>query len=589
MKSKAFKAQYPPSPLQQGILFHTFYAPNSGMYVELFHWEICGRLRISAFERAWQALVERHTILRTAFVWEQTQGLQQKIEQVGLPLLVYDYRQLSPDDQAEQVQGLLYAERHHHFDIVRPPLMRILLIQMADERYHFIATHHHALLDGWSVALLLKEFQLLYEAFCENRHIHLPESLPYYTYIQWLQQQDPLQEEIFWRGLLKDFSRPTRLSNRPLQAAPAQYEDYARHSLELPLQLAKELQLFGRRSRLTLNTLIQGAWSLLLRLYSGEEDVLFGCVTSGRSINLSGIESMVGIFINTLPLRVQLSSNSSVVSWLEGIQTRFHEMLMYEYSSLTTIHGWSGVSRRQPLFESILVVENYPVTLETHFSNITISPIPCFNITNYPLTVAVSSGESILFLFIYDRRYFDQNEIEQIAQAFVHLLTLLVHADQAYLSDVVLSAQQDLHLQQDKCSPAAKEGTLASWHNPVDRKDASSVGSKTPKTAMELAVSAIWQELLKVDKINVDENFFDIGGHSLLALQLQMKLCQELDTEISLVEIFQYPTVSELAQRLSNGRAEKPAFPTLEERVQKRKGVLLHQKRLAEKRKDSTG
>lgn len=419
---------YPLSPLQQGMLFHGLYSPKSGMYVERLRYTIQGELNLPAFERAWQQVIERHPILRSAFIWEDVdEPLQVVLEGIEIPLEVEDWRGLPAVEQQDKLQAYLQTVLERGFELSEAPLMRLKLIRMRPDLYEFVWSYHHLLLDGWSVSLILGELIASYEAFSRGGQPQLEKSRPYRDYIAWLKRQDQSRAEAFWRRTLKGFTRPTSLGLNGKFSSLTGYEgNYEVLRIDWPKTMADKLEAFAREHRLTLNTVMQGAWALLLGRYSGEEDVVFGSVVSGRPAELAGSESMVGMFINTLPVRVRLSPQASLLSWLKELQEQQLEARQYEYNPLPKVQEWSEVPRGLPLFESIMVFENK--TLAVRLGQQEGSPeirysIHYATVTGYPLTVVVEPGpEGLTLGLTYDRRRFDTATVKQMQQ---HLGTLL--------------------------------------------------------------------------------------------------------------------------------------------------------------------
>src|SRR6185436_5880647 len=224
--------------------------------------------------------------------------------------------------------------------------------------YRLLWSHHHVLLDGWSTSFLLREIFCLYEARLRQEPLRLEPPRPFRDYIAWLERLDVAAAEEFWRRDLAGLSAPTPLAVDRLAIAAESLRS-SRH-LVLSAAATGELRAFARRHGLTLSILMHGAWAVLLSRYSGETDVLFGTVTSGRSAPLPGIEEIVGIFINTLPRRARISE-TGVAAWLQGLQERQAETSQFEHSPLVQIQGWSDMPRGREMFESILAFDNFPV------------------------------------------------------------------------------------------------------------------------------------------------------------------------------------------------------------------------------------
>ena len=442
---------YELSPMQHGLLFHTLAAPNSGVYFEQLSCTLQGNLDIAAFKRAWQKVVERHPILRTAFYWQDLDRPYQVVyRQVDLPIAQQDWRELSAIEQQERLEVFLQSDRDRGFELSQAPLMRLALIWLADDTYQFVRSHHHILLDGWSWSLLWKEVHAFYQAFSQNRDLNLEQPRPYREYIAWLQEQDSSKTEIFWRQKLKGFAAPTPLIADRASAGslPNVGEDDAQR-ISLSATATAALQSLARQHQLTLNAVVQGAWALLLSRYSGEEDVVFGVVTSGRPAELAGVESMVGLFLNALPLRVQVLPDLSVVPWLKQLQSQQVEARQYEYSTLVQIHQVSEIPSGQPLFESILVFNNYLMDASKWQLSASIggSNYRTYEKTNYPLTVVVEPGSQLKLEIAYDTRRFDAVAIARMLGHFQTLLEGMAANQNQRLAEIPLLTAAELHQQ----------------------------------------------------------------------------------------------------------------------------------------------
>ncbi|HEX8177813.1 MAG TPA: condensation domain-containing protein, partial [Pyrinomonadaceae bacterium] len=429
--TKNIQDAYRLSPLQEGLIFHSLSAPETGVYIVQITCRL-SRLNVAAFEAAWQRVIERHTALRTAFVWKKSeQPLQVVVRRVSLPLRTYDWRSLSAPQQQEKFESHLEADRLEGFSLNRAPLMRLMLFRVGDDSYRLLWSHHHLILDGWSVALLLKEVFTIYEGLSGGQHLDLPPSRPYRDYIAWLQHQDLSLAASYWQHYLKGFSSPTplpssRTAHRPSQSPPAS----SNAQRQLSASQTASLQSLARRHRLTVNTLVQGAWALLLSRYSGDEDVVFGATVSGRPAEIDGVEQMVGLFINTLPVRVRVRKEEKVIEWLERLQAEQVEQRQYEYSPLVEVQGWSEVQRGRALFESIVVFENYPLdtTLQERDEGVEIRDVDSVSEMDFPLTLTAMLRPDLSLRADYDRELFEEATITRLLSHFETLLSAISSA-----------------------------------------------------------------------------------------------------------------------------------------------------------------
>ncbi|MCA1612753.1 MAG: amino acid adenylation domain-containing protein, partial [Acidobacteria bacterium] len=415
---------YPLSPMQQGILFHCLYDPSAVEYVEQGSFASPVELDVAAFERAWQEVIRRHTILRTAFAWEGLdEPLQAVFPEVSLPLELHDWAGLPEREQEERLANYIEEVRRTGFDLAKAPLLRLALFRLADGAYQFVLSHHHLLLDGWSRTLLLNEVEELYGAFKRRRAVEGGQEDKYRDYIEWLRRQDLRQAAAYWRRVLGGFDSPTTLalgdSRRDSDDGDAQ--PYAERQAELSPRLTAELQRWARRHQLTMNTVVQGAWALLLSRYGGAREVVFGNVVSGRTVELAEAERMVGLFINTLPVRVSVDGGKALVEWLGGLQAEQLEARQYEYSPLVEIQKWSDVPRGTPLFESILTYATYPEHRQGPWTFVDRS----LERTGYPLDVLVTAGERLSVRITYQVGRYAAAEIEGVLAYLEELLAAM--------------------------------------------------------------------------------------------------------------------------------------------------------------------
>ena len=415
---------YPLSPMQQGMLFHNVFAPQSSMYFEQMSCAVRGELDLAALERAWQGVMDRHPVLRSSFAWEELDEPVQIVEsEVKVPLTVMDWTMLDQPEQSSRLNEFLAADRAAGFNLQEAPLMRVALIRMGAQQSQLVWSHHHVLVDGWSLPLLLREVFALYEAHRKGEPLELTPPRPFRDYIAWLQQQDMDQAESFWRNYLHGFAETTPL---PLaQTLPQNFQDdHGERRVRLSPELVAKLTKLTRSYKLTLNTVFQGAWALLLSRYSGQGEVVFGATVSGRPGELEGVERMLGLFINTLPVRVEVDDAQCVGEWLRHLQARAAEARQYEFTPLASLQRWSELGSGRSLFDSLLVFENFPVgsDLGRSASSIAITQVSSFTFNNFPLTLLVGLGGDLRLLISYDRSLFSEDAVKQLMD---HVLVLL--------------------------------------------------------------------------------------------------------------------------------------------------------------------
>ena len=425
-------AVYPLSPMQQGMLFHTLHDPESGQYFEQFHYRLQGDVDTRMLREAWQVLVDRHSILRTAFHYGRDNPAQIVLKHTEVPWTEYDWREFTQEERLQKRDTLLEAERRRGFDFTQAPLMRFQLIREAPDSWRLLWQFHHVLMDGWCSPILFGELFQVYTALRRRETPRLAPVNRYQNYIAWLVAQDREIAKDYWREKLSGFQSPTAI---PLiRNRDRQTPDYRETKLTLSREKTQQLERFAREQRVTLNTLVQAAWAILLGRYSAEEDVVFGVTTSGRNVPVPGIETMVGLFINTLPLRVRLEGVLSTL--LHAIQDQQQQDNQYAYTSLADIQSWSEIPGGMALFDSILVFENYPMgdALKNQDSlPFQVTDFQAIEYTNYPITLAMALDESLAF-----KLTFDQNRVapDAIDRLFGQLKVLFDAMVQGLESDI---------------------------------------------------------------------------------------------------------------------------------------------------------
>ncbi|MEL6772593.1 MAG: condensation domain-containing protein [Bacteroidota bacterium] len=347
---------YPLSPMQEGMLYHSLRAPQEGLYVDQYAVRLRGALDAAAFAEAWRRTVERHSTFRTAFVWE---GLSKPVQvvrrQVDLPWDELDWR----DEAAptERLKELARTQRSTGLELARAPVMQFTLAHIGEDDALFLWSYHHLLLDGWSVGALQEVFAQ-YQALRDGRTLALPPAPRYSAYIAWLKEQDHEKAEGYWRSALEGWQHPTPLPRSravPRRGGPATHV----LPLVLPADQTAAVQEAARASRLTVNTLLQGALALTLAHYAGVDEVTYGSVTSGRPPTLEGSDRTLGLFINTLPTRIQLQRDRSLAEWLQAIQSDQVEARQYAYVPLYKMQRWAQCPPDRQLFDVLLDVLNF--------------------------------------------------------------------------------------------------------------------------------------------------------------------------------------------------------------------------------------
>jgi len=449
--AKAFKsmeASYPLSPIQLGMLFHGLLEPQSGADIEQIVCTLQEDLDVKSLIQAWETVVAQHPILRTSFKWDGLdQPLQEVYQNVPLPLAQHDWRNLSPIEQCDRHISHLQADRQRGFDLTYAPLMRLALFRLADAEYRLIWTFHHILLDGRSFVLLLQEIFDCYQAIRQGQGVSLPTSRPYQDYIEWLQQQDSSKAKDFWQHLLKGFSTPTPLLTIQASSHLLERGEHGAEEIRLSTVLTTALQSLAKQHDITPNTLVQGAWALLLSRYSGEDDVVFGAIRACRRTTLEGTESMIGLLINTLPVRVQVPAEAPLLPWLKDLRSQHVAVRDYEHTPLLDVRGWSDVPSNIPLFESIVVFENYLLNtkLQQQGGDWLHRDFQLHEQPTFPLVLLACLDAELSLKISYDRSRFDQAAITRLLGHLQTLLTEMIAHPERSLAELAWVTEAERH------------------------------------------------------------------------------------------------------------------------------------------------
>ncbi|MFE6410059.1 non-ribosomal peptide synthase/polyketide synthase [Streptomyces sp. NPDC057837] len=422
---------YPLTPTQTGMVVHGMDEPGEGLYVEQITFVADGVHDPALLADAWQHVVDATPVLRTAVALTGVPApLQTVHRRVHLPVTRLDWSGLDPARRESALQRLLDEDRARGIDLDRPPLLRVTLIRLGPDEVRVVWTFHHVLLDGWSVFHVLSDVLQAHAALAAGTEPRLPRRRPFADYAAWLAGRDTAAAEEHWKAALAGYAAPTPLpyDRRPAPGAPARSGTWL--SQRLDAAGTARLTDFARRHRLTLNTLVQGAWALLLARSGGERDVCFGTTVSGRPADLPGADTITGLFITTLPARVTVDEATPCSDWLRQVQAARAEDRRYDHVPLTDLHQWSELLPGTPLFDSLLVFENYPVGDATAGAHgVRVHGLDAREATNYPLTVVISPGDELTVELGYDPRYFEETTAAALAGRLVHALTALAASD----------------------------------------------------------------------------------------------------------------------------------------------------------------
>ena len=522
---------YPLTPMQR--LFFSMDAGRTSPGFEQWEFLIEGPLDCDRLRQAWQQVAARHSILRTAFVQAGSSRPHQVVlDRVEIPWLVKDWRTHPPEHQEELRRDFLAIDQRLPFDLAAPPLMRVALLRTGDTAHHLIWSTHHLVVDGWSWPRIFSEVSALYESGAATE---LGPGLPYREYVAWLLARNTASDDAFWRDLLHDVVNPTPL---PLSSSAGgrrrESDGVVVRSLGAPATSA--IGALARRHQVTHSAIIGAAWSVVLAHHSGRSDVVFGASFSGRPDGLPGVETLVGPCVNNLPVRVRVESGVRVGEWLRQLHELMGELSEHQTTPLTSIHMCSGVPAWSRLFDSLLVVQNYSIDAKARtLGPLTVCPLQWPESTNYPATVVVRPGDSHEVRVLGLGGRFGELSAAVAADDLVAVMGALAERGDGTVGELLACLSSETR--------AAAGGAVAAH----GRRGGSRLA---PRTDMERALMSIWGQLFD-GEIGTDENYFELGVHSLMLLHAHERITSAIRPDLPVVALFQYPTVRDLAAHLT--------------------------------------
>jgi hypothetical protein len=533
---------YPTTSMQELMLLRLLAGGESNALKEQFTFTLRGDLDVATFQDAWQGVVERHAILRTAFLSEDLDRPVQVVHRDVEPeWVVEDWRDRADKEQA--LDAFLRADEERAFDPTRAPLLRFALLRISDDETWFLQSMHHILMDRWSAMQIFAEAVDLYEGARAGRPVELAPVRRYRDFVEWIGQQSDSEAEAYWRGLLAGFRESTRLPLSERDASrPAPAGAPERHLTE---QEAGALQDVARRQQVTLNTLVRAAWGLVLGAASGRDDVVFGVTVSGRPADLEGVEQIVGLFINNLPVRVKSDPGAEIGAWLRDVLAGDVQARRFEHTPLAFIEDWTELAPGNALFESLLVFQSDPVR-EADAD----APPPSIEVvaargemrTAYPLTLAVFPRGGLSIQLSYDTELVERETVEVLLDGVAVVLRRLAQGSDGTVGDLheVLAGARAL---------AGKRAPRAA--TPIVSGGAHDEHVEA-RTDTERAVAKVWRDVLGLERVSVKENFFDLGGSSVQAIRAIARVQKEAGIQLGAAS-FMTQTLAQVAASYDAG------------------------------------
>ncbi|CPR08018.1 non-ribosomal peptide synthetase PstA [Mycobacterium bohemicum DSM 44277] len=530
----------PLTPLQQGLLFHAGTAHGGDdVYAVQLDITLSGRLDQHRLRNAVNTVVNRHPNLAALFCAQFDEPVQIIPTDPVVPWRYIDLDAGGPDLE-EQIQRVCAAERAAVYDMANQPALRVALIRTAVDRHRFVLTNHHIVLDGWSLPILLGEL------FASYYGHWLPAAPSYRRFITWLADRDRAAARAVWRETFAGFDDPTLVG-------PSDRFGLGRRgvaSLRLCEQTTRAVTELARSRHTTVSTVLQGAWAHLLVWLTGQHDVAFGAVVSGRPAEVPGADSMVGLLINTVPVRAGIAAETTTADLLDQLQTAHNRTLEHQHLGLSEIHRVTGHRR---LFDTVFVYENYPTDAAAMSAEdgLAITELTNRDYYHYPLTVQALPGNQLELRFQYCAELFDAADVETLMERFDQVLVAMTADPTRPLPPIVVRAGgRHAHPDSRGNGAVGPPQAITAAALPGYHENGNGNADGAPTTLVEQILTDIYCQVLGLDGVGIDESFFDLGGDSLAAMRAVAAINRALGSRLSVPTLFEAPSVRSLSERL---------------------------------------
>ncbi len=442
----------PMSPLQEGMLFHAMSEEGAKSYFVQFNFSINGQFDKDIFIDCWNDLVDRHPVLRTVFIYDRVpEPMQVVIKKMECEFLFEDLRSLTPTQAADRVKQSQIEDRNRFFDLNRGPLMRFTILQLTESCFEIVWSHHHIVLDGWSVAILHEEFVALYRQRKSCVKAELPAVKPYQDFIRWLQKQDMEPSRIFWRKYLDGVTAPSYVPGGQSTSSSSNYQ-VQEHIFTLPKDQSTKLCNFAQRNQATLSTVFQTAWAVLLSRYNNADECVFGIVLSGRPAQIEGVDNIVGLFLQTIPIRIKVNTVKTFNELLHNVQTSILDCFLHQYYPIADIMACTNLHNE--LINHLIVFENYP---EPEYVNqpeddplgFVMSNLRSHEQMNYDFSIVIHPKDEIEIKFSVNTNVFTKEDAIRIESHLRTLISCILESEHFNIQNLDLSEKPDTTLIQD--------------------------------------------------------------------------------------------------------------------------------------------
>lgn len=540
IKKPKIEAIYPLTSMQQGLLFHHLTAQKDEGFL-IVECTITGNLDKNLLKEAWKKATLRHEVMRTSVHWknvEQPVLLVRPEKNIDWTFL--NWTDKNPHDQNLHVLDYKNTRSSDKVALEKNPLSKITVIQKSTQDYTFLWECHHLLLDGWSSTIILKDAFSFYKGLVFKTEPQLPLIPTYKAYRNYLKNSISNNANVYWKKTFSNFTKAPLFNKNSSTSSQKNLQSF---NNQFSAQTSIDIKNLAKHYKVTLNTLFQGIWSLMLSKCFNSDTVLFGVTVSGRSIPFPNIELMTGMFTNVLPVHNTLDSAKHFQNSLQLLQSQQQEARNYEHNKIDEIVKWANLPDNTQLFDNLYVFENIPwETIDS--GNIKVEGFKGGITSTYPITVVFTIEESISYELLVDTNIIPTPLVNWIASSLKSVVSFLLSANNATIGNILehLSSAPNNLLYKQNQKNKHQQDTFKT-------KDTTYTA---PKNETQLKLIEIWEELFCTNCISITDNFFHLGGKSLLSVKMFTIIEEKLGVKLPPTILLESPTIEGISKIITS-------------------------------------
>lgn len=533
-KKSSIEAIYPLSYMQQGLLMHHLSSRLDQGFLNT-ECTLSGDFNLSVFKASCLLISKRHDVLRSTVHWKNLEKPLHVIHKTkDIQVEYLDWHNLTEEEKNLNWSKLKADTFKIGSDLEAGALVKITIVKFSDHQHQLLWPMHHILLDGWSGSIIIKDLFSIYDALFSKKTPQLDALPNYKAYLKWINELPEEQAKTFWKSYLKDYEAPLLFSNHQVFDTPEEF--YITNTFTLLEEDTNQVKNYCKTNKITVNTLVQCIWSLLLSKYFNKSNVMHGTTVSGRAGDFPNIDLITGMFMNVQPVIASINEDLDFSNWFQSLQKLHFEARKFEYLSLDKLYDYIDWSNNATIFDSLIVFENYPI-VKTEDKILKVSNIKSGLTSTYPVTLSVLPGNKTNFVLTTSSKHVDSETALWITETLKNIIKLIVSEKASTLSEL-----------NKTISPLKQLSSL----NKVKENIVSHSAYVAPKNKTELELMQIWESLLNINQISTNASFFEIGGKSLVAVKMFTLINRKFKTKLSATSLLEHPTIEKLSNHITS-------------------------------------